>query len=74
MDEIFVYIVPLPPDISEMVTPCADGYTIYINDRLSYVGRTKAYAHALRHINSRDFKRTNADIIEMWAHRGEDKT
>lgn len=72
MDELFVYIVTLPPSISEMVTPCADGYTIYINDNLSPIGRAKAYAHAIKHIRNGDFQKSNADIIEYWAHKEEE--
>ena len=47
MDNIYVYVVPLPPCIREMVTPCSDGYTIYLADRLHRVDMLKAY-RALR--------------------------
>jgi hypothetical protein len=38
-----------------MVTPCADGYTVYISAKLDDEHRLKAYEHALRHIESGDF-------------------
>lgn len=45
-----------------------DSYTIFINARLSDDGRIKAYEHAMRHINSVDFKKTDVQIIESVAH------
>lgn len=69
MDNIYVYVVPLPPCIREMVTPCSDGYTIYLADRLHRVDMLKAYRHALKHIKRGDFERGgNADRIEKETH------
>ena len=68
MDDIFVYFVPFPPDVHEMVTPCADGYTIYIADWLDEAHRIKAYEHALTHIRNNDFEKDNVQEIEMVAH------
>ena len=68
MDDIFVYFVPLPSSIHEMVTPCADGYTIYIADWLDQDHRIKAYEHALAHIRNNDFEKDNVQEIEMVAH------
>lgn len=67
MDRIFVYLVDLPTKIHEMVTPCADGYTIYINARLSNLARVEAYDHALWHINNNDFEKEDAQEIESGA-------
>lgn len=68
MDDIFVYFVPFPPTVHEMVTPCADGYTIYIADWLDEEHRIKAYEHALTHIRNNDFEKDNVQEIEMVAH------
>lgn len=68
MDDIFVYFVPFPPTVHEMVTPCADGYTIYIADWLDEAHRIKAYEHALTHIRNNDFEKDNVQEIEIVAH------
>lgn len=70
MDDIFVYCIPLPEGINELVSPGADGYTIYISDRLDQEHRIRAYKHALRHIKKMDFDRENVQRIELYAHRG----
>lgn len=69
-DTIYHYVVNLPPKINEMVTPCADGYTVYISDRLDHEGQLRAYAHALEHIKNNDFA-SEEDIqsIEAKAHK-----
>ena len=72
MDDVYVYIVPLPPCIRELVTPCLDGYTVYIADRLDRESMIKAYKHALNHIKRGDFERANVDAIEAAAHAKED--
>lgn len=51
-----------------MVTPCIDGYTVYLNARLTYAGRVRAYHHAMRHIERNDFERANVQEIETEAH------
>ena len=66
-DSTYVYLVDLPVD--EMVAPCSDGYTIYLNARLSYRGRVKAYLHALEHIERSDWEKTDVQKIEAEAHR-----
>ena len=53
-DDVFVYQVSTPSSINEMVMPCADGYTVYINDALSSEGKMAAYQHALDHIDNGD--------------------
>ena len=67
MDDTFVYCVPLPSSINEMVTPCDGGeFTIYINETLSYEKKIEAYNHALRHIANGDFDcDTTKDIHEV---------
>ena len=70
MDDVYVYCIHLPDGIDEMVTPCADGYTVYISEQLDQEHRIRAYHHALRHIRKRDFEKTSVQMIEMHAHRG----
>lgn len=67
--DVYVYEVQLPRGVREMVTPDEDdGYTIYIDRRLSDQARMRAYLHALRHCE-RDFERTDVQEIEEEAHR-----
>lgn len=68
-DNVHVYIVDLPDGINEMVTPCSDGYTIYIDDKLSDTGKRDAYRHALYHITNHDFERYDVNEIEVEAHQ-----
>ena len=68
MTEVYVYIVDLPDRVDEMVTPCIDGYTVYLNARLTYAGRVRAYHHAMRHIERNDFEGFDIQEIEMEAH------
>ena len=67
MDDIYVYLVDLPGKIHEMVTPCADGFTIYIDSKLDDDRRYDAYLHAMYHIANGDFEKHNADLIEADA-------
>ena len=69
MDNIYVYFVSLPATtIHEIVLPCCDGYTIYIDDRLSHEQQVAAYRHALEHIRRNDFEKVDVDEIEHEAH------
>lgn len=68
MGDVYVYIVDLPDRVDEMVTPCIDGYTVYLNARLTYAGRVRAYHHAMRHIERNDFERANVQEIETETH------
>jgi hypothetical protein len=68
MVDIYTYIVPLPDGINEAVMACASGCTVYIDDRLSPEGRIKAYNHAIRHIQSNDFEKTDVQEIEAKTH------
>lgn len=68
MSEIYVYQIPLPMTVKEMVSPgCDDDFTIYINDRLSDRRKLEAYEHALRHCNG-DFALDDVQEIEKRAH------
>jgi hypothetical protein len=70
MADVFVYIVDLPDRVDEMVTPCIDGYTIYLNAKLTYSGRVKAYMHALEHVRRNDWSKECVQQIEMEGHDG----
>lgn len=70
MVDPYVYITDLPPGINEMVSPCADGYTVYIKESLDYYGRIKAYSHAIEHIIGNDFEKNDVQEIETRAHQG----
>jgi len=52
-----------------MVCPCINGYTIYIDDKLSPEGRRDAYRHALYHITNHDFEKSDVNSIEIEAHK-----
>jgi len=68
MVDTFVYLIDMPLNVSEMVTPCEFGFTIYLNAKLSYQDRVKAYLHALDHIERDDWNRDNVQMIETEAH------
>ena len=68
--DIYHYTVPLPDGVDEAVLPGIDGYTIYTADRLDHDGALKAYNHALRHINRKDFETGgNVQDKEIGAHK-----
>lgn len=65
MDNVFVYFTEeLPAGIHEMVTPCADGYTVYIDISLDESHRLAAYNHALDHIRNGDFDSDNIRSVQ----------
>ena len=68
-DDIYDYLVDLPTAVPEMVAPCLGGYTIYLNAKLSYQDRIKAYLHALGHVERNDWERDNVQDIEKDAHK-----
>ena len=52
-----------------MIHPNEDGsYTIFINARLSDIGRLEAYEHAMGHILNNDFDKFTVQSIESAAH------
>lgn len=69
MDDIFIYLAALPDGFNEAVLPCADGYTIYINEKLDDNHRLAAFLHAISHINNNDWKCGNVQQIEFDAHK-----
>lgn len=72
MDNIYTYRVEIPGGKEAAVTPCADGYTVYIDSRLDDAHAIRAYQHELAHILHDDFDSDKtADQIEMERHKGE---
>lgn len=67
MDNVYVYMIDIKGKTDEMITPCADGYTVYIDDKLSPQGKRKAYVHAVSHISDFESDMT-ADEIETLRH------
>ena len=65
--DAYVYYTDLPDGINEMVTPCLDGYNIYIDKNLTHEKMEKAYRHALSHIEN-DFHGGDVQQIENKAH------
>ena len=68
MDDVYVYLEPLPDGINEMITPCFGGYTIYLDPRQSFESMRDSYKHALSHIEHNDFEREDVQEIETKAH------
>lgn len=73
MDDIYIYTIALPDGINEAVVPCADGFTIYINEKLDDAQRYKSLEHALYHIAKNDWEKTDVQEIEETAHACETK-
>ena len=69
MDNIYVYLVKLPEGIDEVVMPCIDGYTVYIDPSLSHLQQLKAYQHAMAHIMRHDFEKHDVNEIESGTHK-----
>lgn len=70
-EPVFVYHVPLPDGVHEIVLPCPDGHTIYIDNRLNFEESLKAYHHALHHIEQNDFEKSDVQEVEHAAHKKE---
>lgn len=66
--KIYVYTIRLPDGIKEAVLSCAEGYTIYIDDRLDEEQRQKAFIHAMKHIERDDFHKDDVQEIEAEVH------
>lgn len=68
MDEVYTYLVDLPDGIDEMVTPCLDGYTGYIDKNLSWEQQKKEYDHIVAHLSKKHFEESNVQKAECEAH------
>lgn len=71
-DDIYVYPADLPIGTHEMVSPCADGYTVYVNTRYTREAQLGAYLHAVKHVEGRDWEKDNVQDIEVRAHNREE--
>ena len=69
MDDIFVYFAPLPDGVHEMVVPCLEGYTVYIDEKQDDFCRARSYLHAIDHIRGRDHEKEDVQSIEAFAHK-----
>lgn len=63
-NDIYVYEIELPNDVSEIVAPCLSGYTVYLNQRLCPDKKKRALDHAVRHIENKDFEKIDVQEIE----------
>lgn len=68
MDDVYVYLMELPGKVKEMVTPCEDGYTVYVDPRQTHAGMVRSYEHAISHINGDDFAKSEVQTIETIRH------
>lgn len=69
-EDIGVHLIDMDTAIHEQVVLNEDGsYSIFLNARLNYEARMKAYQHALLHIANDDFYKEDVDDIEATAHR-----
>ena len=64
-DDIFVYFTAMPDTMKEMVLPCNDGYTVYINNQLPIEVQRKSFLHALGHIERGDCENECRTVAEM---------
>ena len=69
MDDVYVRLIKMSPRLHEFVTPCDEGYCVYINEALDRPHMLKAYAHALEHINNEDWNKDDVQEIEAEAHK-----
>lgn len=68
MDDVYVYYADLPGGVTEMITPCADGYTVYLDTEClcDTDRRLRKYRHAINHIG--DFHGGDVQRIERRRH------
>ena len=67
LDDLFVRIVP-NLSVNEMITPCENGYSVYIKEELPEEKKIEALYHAYIHKKSNDFKNIDIQDIESRAH------
>lgn len=67
-DDVFVRFIKMPTRMHEFVTPCDEGYCVYINESMDYPHQLKAYLHALSHIKNEDWNKDDVQEIEAEAH------
>lgn len=67
LDDLFVRLVP-NLSVNEMITPCENGYSVYIKEDLSEEKKIEALYHAYIHKKSNDFENIDIQDIESRAH------
>lgn len=71
MTEIFTHEVDLPPGVYGAVTPCFNGYKIFVDKKLNRDNRHKAYMQALECICNNYFAKHDVQQITWEAHNNE---
>lgn len=67
--DVNIFLVNFSTPGKEMVIQNEDdSYTVLINAKLSQDGQLKAYQHALKHIDNRDFEKSDVQSIEFYTH------
>lgn len=72
MDDVYVYFVPMPKGIHEFVTPCSDGFTIYLDSNQDKHHQQQSFLHAISHIANNDFEKEDVQRIEYLTHKLEE--
>lgn len=68
-DDVFVYYVDFPDSVHSVCTKCADGYNVYINEKLDDAHKQIAYLHELIHIEKGHLEDdVDVDVIERETH------
>jgi hypothetical protein len=62
-------MVKLPAGVNEAVTPCSDGYTVYIDIDLPDHKIEKVLKHVIQHIDNNDFDKNDVQTIEIDSHK-----
>ena len=67
--DVNTFLMDMDVLIPEHVIANSDGsYTVLINSRLTHERQQEAYSHAMKHIERKDFEKTDADNVELIAH------
>ena len=66
LDDLFVRLVP-NLSVNEMITPCENGYSVYIKEDLPEEKKIEALYHAYVHKKSNDFGKCDIQDIESKA-------
>ena len=67
LDDLFVRLVP-NLSVNEMITPCENGYSVYIKEELPEEKKIESLYHAYIHKKSNDFENIDIQDIESRAH------
>lgn len=56
MTDIHTYVIDLPPSIYGAVTPCLNGYIVFINGKLNKDSQNEEYLYLLTNIKNYAFE------------------